>query len=107
MQHNTDDGTIPDGGTVVRFEYDDSTTPTQGIVNGMAALEGVPATEIAPLYDRIRTEAMNELLEHAQSVDGYVGIEFTLEGYTVVVTSDERIAIYEEDPVTREPGTEP
>ncbi|MFP8953246.1 HalOD1 output domain-containing protein [Natrialbaceae archaeon A-arb3/5] len=96
-----DDYTAPDGGTKIRLQYGDARSPTHEVVKGVAALQERSDTEIDPLYDRVQTEAMNTLIDHAQRGDRYVGVEFTLEEYAVVVTSDGTICITDEAPVTR------
>lgn len=91
---------IADGGTMIEVNYSDIESPTYAVVKGLAALKGIADTDVGPLYDQIQTEAMDRLLHHAQVSGCYVGLEFKIAKYTVLVRSDEQVLIYEDDPVT-------
>lgn len=91
---------IPDGGSVIEIEVGNTESPTNAVVRGLAALQGVPEIEVGPLYDRIQTEAMNTLIRHAQQSSCYVGVEFRVEEYTIVVKSDKRVLVHNGDPIT-------
>ncbi|MCU4743735.1 hypothetical protein OB955_08750 [Halobacteria archaeon AArc-m2/3/4] len=91
---------VDDGIIEIEVAFDDPETVTNALLQGLATLEGVPISDLTPLYDHVEPTALNTLLEHAQRDDRYVGIEFTVDEYTVVVTSDGPIRIHHGEPVT-------
>ncbi|WIV66025.1 HalOD1 output domain-containing protein [Natrialbaceae archaeon AArc-T1-2] len=91
-----------DGCVAVRTVHGDPDAVVQAILRGVAAVENDPVTELDPLYDRIETEALVDLLEHARESDSTVGIEFTVDDYTVAVADDGTVCIHDGRPaVTR------
>lgn len=88
--------------TVAEVDYSSAKSPTHAVVKTLADLKDDFTHD--PLYDRIETGAMNDLFHHAQRSDSYVGIEFTVGKYTVTINSNERIFIYEGNPVTNNGG---
>ncbi|SDR41457.1 HalOD1 output domain-containing protein [Natronobacterium texcoconense] len=84
-----------------RSTADGSGTPSQAIIDAVAAREGVDATEIAPpeyepLYSVVNPEALDDLFSTAASEaqrDAVVAFEY--EGYDVVVRGDGRVDVSE------------
>ena len=64
------------------------------VLQGIAALENVPITELDPLYDQVDTEALTALLSHARNRDSDVTVEFAVEEYDVIVTQDGEVCVY-------------
>ncbi|WP_265111730.1 HalOD1 output domain-containing protein [Halosolutus halophilus] len=83
----------------IRVVRGESESVIQTIVRGLAGIKGVPVSELDPLYDRVETEAMAALLSHARRADGAVGIEFTIDGYTVSLSNDGKVCIHDGTPV--------
>ncbi|WP_276255542.1 HalOD1 output domain-containing protein [Halomontanus rarus] len=91
---------VDDGIIEIGPPFDDTETVLNALLRGLATMKGVPESELDPLYNHIDPEALHSLLEHAQRGDRYVGVEFTVDGHTVVVTSTGPIRLYRGDPVT-------
>lgn len=95
MAHNDRSRRNRDGPVAVRTVCEDPDTVIAAILHGIAALENKPVSALEPLYDRIDPDALVALLEHARSSPGPVGVEFTVEGYTVAVSDDGTVCIHD------------
>ena len=71
--------------------------PSISVIQKVATLEGVDSMDLPPLYDSIDPEALDSLLEQRDGhvTDETVSIEFTYNGYTVVVDSAGSIDVSE------------
>ena len=77
----------------------DSESILDAIVRGLAVIEEVHVTDLDPLYEIIDTEALNSLLEHSNRTGGEISVEFTVDGYTVLVSQDGSVCIHDGNPV--------
>lgn len=91
---------VDDGIIEIGPPFDDIDTVTNALLRGLATMKGVPESDLAPLYNHIDLEALHSLLEHARRADRYVSVEFTVDDYTIIVTSTGPIRIYRAGPVT-------
>lgn len=91
---------VDDGEVEISPPFDDTEAVTNALARGLATITGVPESELTPLYDYVDTEALHALLEHAQRDGRYVSVEFTVDDYTVVVTSSGPIRIHRSNPAT-------
>ena len=62
--------------------------PSLAVVERVATCEGVDPVELAPLYEAIDPDALDELLETRGRTNPALEIEFTYHGYDVTVTGD-------------------
>ncbi|TYL36061.1 hypothetical protein CV102_24280 [Natronococcus pandeyae] len=65
-------------------------TPTTTVVNAVAEIEGIDATELEPLYERIDTDALNVLLDSPKS---QIKVAFKYGEYLVEVTKDGDVTV--------------
>lgn len=100
MPSESDVRVVDDGIIEIYSAFDDTETATNAILRGLATLEGVPESDLTPLYEYVEPTALNSLLQHAQRDGRYVGVEFTIGTYTVVVNSNGPIRIHDGEPVT-------
>lgn len=66
-------------------------TPTQAVVERVAAAEGVDPLELQPpLFDAIDADAMDSLFESANSA---TKLQFTYHGYNVTIDGDYNVEL--------------
>ena len=63
-------------------------SPSEAVVEQVAASEGVDHTELVPLYRVIDTDALDKLVGTPSYADDGPQITFTYHGYFVTVTGD-------------------
>jgi hypothetical protein len=73
-------------------ESEENEPMPQLIARTLAAVEGVPIDELPPLNDAIDTDALAGLFGADSTVDH---LSFAYQDYRVVVTADERVAVFE------------
>ena len=88
-----DDPSRSDETYVTAIDPDDS--PSEAVVTTVAALDGVPPTELAPLYDAVEPDALDALFDHAERQDrpGDQRLCFAYAGYDVTVCGDGTVSV--------------
>ena len=73
---------------------------SEAVVSAVATRLEADPVELAPLYDVVDPDALDDLIEHAQrgDADGMQLVWFTYEGFDVGVESDGRIRIRDANP---------
>lgn len=94
------EGLVTDGGDKFVTECASDESIVQAVIRGIATVKGVDPTDLEPLYREIEPEALEALMTHADELDYAVGVEFTFDGYAVLVRSGGRIRIDEGPPRT-------
>ena len=62
------------------------------VVRTLATIEGVPIDALPPLNDAVDTDALSTLFDGDSTVER---LTFSYQGYRVVVSGDERVAVYD------------
>ncbi|MGQ3411955.1 HalOD1 output domain-containing protein [Natrinema sp. LN54] len=88
---------VADGGTAFLTERDPEESTTEAISRSIAAVKGVPETDLDPLYSKIELEALETMVRHADERGRSVQVEFTVDEYTVLVRGDGEIRIRPDD----------
>ncbi|MFO7927484.1 HalOD1 output domain-containing protein [Natronomonas sp.] len=73
----------------------DSVTPTQAIIEAVAAAACVDETDLDPLYEAIDPDALNALVEASGGERSEVRIQFRFNGYVVTVADTGVIQLQE------------
>lgn len=78
-----------------RLQYDWSTkvTPSTGVIETIAAVEDRDMADYPPLHDAIDTDSLDELLGGGDGRSADVRVEFSYDGYDVVVSSGGTVAV--------------
>lgn len=84
---------VTDGGSAVVIEEQPDESVSQAVIRGISDVKGVPPCDLAPLYESVDPEPLDELLEHSRPRSTDVAVEFTHEGCAVVVRSGGSIRI--------------
>jgi len=84
-----------DGGSEIVVERGPDESLTRTILRGVAALRGIAERDLETLYECIEVDALESVVQHASVRDSRVTVEFTFQGCTVLVRSDEPIRIIE------------
>ena len=87
--------TVADGGIEIHAAYDEPHAVTTQLVRTVAAIDGVSPSDLDSLYDAVDPESISTLLSHAADNECPISIEFTYEGYTIVVSDSGRIHVHE------------
>lgn len=72
--------------------------PSQAIVDVLATVTDSSPLEIPPLYETIDPDALEQLFDHAATTgraSASVALEFAVDDWTVVVTGDGRVLVYD------------
>ncbi|WP_161991510.1 HalOD1 output domain-containing protein [Natronorubrum aibiense] len=93
MDSHTHDSPTDGARVTIRVVQGESESILRTILRGVAVAENVPVSELEPLYQRIETDALVALLNHADDVESGVRVEFTVHGHTVVVSDDGAVCI--------------
>jgi len=83
------------GGAEVVVERGADESLTRAILRGIAALKGIVEQDLDTLYEVVEVDALESLIRHADAHDSRVSVEFTFQGCSVTVRSDETIRIVE------------
>ncbi|PCR92313.1 hypothetical protein CP557_18350 [Natrinema ejinorense] len=62
-------------------------------MQGVAAVDGCSRSDRGRPYEQVETDAMIDLFEHAVANDRDIDFEFTVDDYTVVVTSEGTVPV--------------
>lgn len=89
---------LTDGGVEFRTEFGDTEPATRAILRGIAAVKGVDETEVDTLFENVEVDGLNQLIRHSDRNGCYVSVEFTIDGYTVLVSGDRYVTIHSERP---------
>ncbi|WP_224450510.1 HalOD1 output domain-containing protein [Haloprofundus salilacus] len=73
----------------------ETVTPSQAVVERIAALEETDQAELDPLYETIDPEALDTLVETTERSNSSLQIQFTYNDYEVTVTSDGIVSVDE------------
>ncbi|ELY92857.1 hypothetical protein C483_06907 [Natrialba hulunbeirensis JCM 10989] len=94
VSHNP--GNPPTDGEIVLppDQYDAKSIPG-AIVRAVAIEKNVPVTDLSPLYEQVDPDAIAELLDHANTKQSTVRIEFVFEGYRVIAADDGCLRLHE------------
>ncbi len=76
-----------------RFDPADPEEPAMTVINALAAVRNVPATELTPLYDSVDLESVGRLLDHACEREVSTTVGFSAAGYGVRISSDGTIVV--------------
>lgn len=87
------DSLTTDGGPGSIVECSGQESTIDAIVRGVAAIEGVPETELRSLYEEVDLEAVERLVQHAKDHDSPVRVQFTDAEYTVCIRGDDSVRI--------------
>lgn len=79
------------GSPLLTATITDYMSVSTAIITSVAAVSNSPPEELPPLYEAIDPEALQSLLQPAS--DGLVAFHY--HEYTVCVTTDERVSIYD------------
>ncbi|SIS20997.1 HalOD1 output domain-containing protein [Natronorubrum thiooxidans] len=93
MKSHYDQQIITDGGTETFIKREPNEPVSQTIIRGIAEIEGVPECNLSPLYNSVEPELLNRLMKHSQRHQSDLSIEFTYEGWTILVRGDKEIKI--------------
>lgn len=82
----------------IRIARAESESLIQTILRGLATIKNRPVADVEPLYKQIDMDAVTALLDHARRSQSAVGIEFTIDDYTVQVSHDQEVYIHDGAP---------
>lgn len=74
-----------------RYDWNDGVEPTTAVVKAVAAATGRQPTDLPTLYDRLDTDALDDLLDRGDG--GAVEVAFEYAGVDVRVGSDGTVAV--------------
>lgn len=96
--HESDRGHrgVADGGSDFRVDREPEESTTEAVLRGLAAVQGVPESEIDPLYEQVEIDALETLVRHANRRGRAIRVRFCADGYTVCVHEDRRIRIVDQ-----------
>lgn len=77
------------------YDRDSDTSPTDAVVRVIAVVTDTDPGDLAPLYESVDTEALNELFEHRSNApySGEQVLAFTVNGWNVFVRDDGQIRV--------------
>lgn len=85
----------------VKYDKNGDETVVEALVDALAAADGVPATELSPLYDTVDTTALIQLFdEHEGAAEAEAVLSFRFETWNVFVRADGRIRVCDGTRVT-------
>lgn len=77
------------------IEDDESAGPV--VLTVVGAVAGVALVDLPPLYDHVDPDALDALFTTGATCGNVV---FRYDGFVVVVTADERVEVYDEEPAS-------
>jgi len=72
---------------------------SEAVIDRIADVEGVDATELTPLYDVIDPDALDALVERSDSSGSPLTVDFSYHGYDVTVTGSGVVDVDHPTPV--------
>ncbi|WP_436346736.1 HalOD1 output domain-containing protein [Natronorubrum sp. FCH18a] len=80
---------------VHHYDSDSDTSPAVAVIRAIAVVTDTKPGDLAPLYETIDTEALNELFEHHSNAphSGEQVLAFTADGWNVFVRDDGQIRV--------------
>ncbi|WP_171908122.1 HalOD1 output domain-containing protein [Natrialba sp. SSL1] len=93
---NPNSGSNPESeDLLLRVNVQGSDSLTAAITRAVAARTNTPVADLPPLHDRIDPAALDSLVDHANRHESPVRVTFRYYGYTVAVTHDCCVQLFE------------
>lgn len=91
-----------------RVHFDPTATgqPSSAIVGALATVTNSDPRTMAPLYDSLNLDALDRLLAHSFTGPAPFSLEFSVDGWDLVVTGGGDLLVYDDDAVEPDAGIE-